>query len=133
MTARTPQQRRGRKIAMTKAELDDFLVGHRTCRVATVGTRGPHLTALWYVWDGTALWLTSVVRSQRWADLERDPRVAVLVDAGEDYGELRGDELRGTVEVVGEMPRFTRLDAAGLAAWAASELDPQHRLLEWLQ
>jgi Pyridoxamine 5'-phosphate oxidase len=68
---------------MTKAELDDFLVGHRICRVATVGTRGPHLTALWYVWDGTALWLTSVVRSQRWADLERDPRVAVLVEAGE--------------------------------------------------
>ena len=82
MTTGAGQQRRGRKIAMTKAELDDFLAGHRICRVATVGSRGPHLTALWYVWDGTAMWLTSVVRSQRWADLERDPRVAVLVDAG---------------------------------------------------
>jgi hypothetical protein len=105
MTTGAGQQRRGRKIAMTKAELDDFLAGHRICRVATVGSRGPHLTALWYVWDGTAMWLTSVVRSQRWADLERDPRVAVLVDAGEDYGELRGAELRGMVEVVGEIPR----------------------------
>jgi hypothetical protein len=46
-----------------------------------------------------------VVASQRWADLQRDPRVAVLVDAGEDYGELRGAELRGAVEVVGEVPR----------------------------
>jgi hypothetical protein len=99
------EQRRGRRIAMTKAELDEFLAAERTCRVATVSPRGPHNTPLWFVWDGTALWLTSLVKSQRWADLARDPRVAVLVDAGEDYGELRGAELRGTVEMVGEAPR----------------------------
>ena len=98
-------QRRGRRIAMTKAELDEFLAGMRTCRVATASPQGPHLTPLWYVWDGTALWLTSVVTSQRWTDLMRDPRVAVLVDAGEGYDELRGAELRGSVEVVGEVPR----------------------------
>jgi hypothetical protein len=101
----TRQQRRGRKIAMDKAELDEFLASERTCRVATTGPQGPHNTPLWYVWDGTALWLTSLVRSQRWTDIERDPRVAVLVDAGEEYGELRGAELLGTLEVVGEVPR----------------------------
>jgi hypothetical protein len=57
------------------------------------------------VWHDGALWLTSLARSQRWADLERDPRVAIVVDAGEAYGELRGVELRGRVEVVGEVPR----------------------------
>ena len=90
---------------MTKAELDEFLLAERTCRVATASPQGPHLTPLWYVWDGTALWLTSVVSSQRWTDLARDPRVAVLVDSGEGYDELRGAELRGSVEVVGEVPR----------------------------
>jgi Pyridoxamine 5'-phosphate oxidase len=99
------QQRRGRKIAMGQPQLDAFLAGQRTCRVATASELGPHLTPLWYVWDGTALWLTSIVSSQRWADLSRDPRVAVLVDAGEDYAELRGVELRGRVETVGEAPR----------------------------
>jgi hypothetical protein len=103
MTVR--EQRRGRKIAMTKEELDAFLAAERTCRVATVSPQGPHNTALWFVWDGTALWLTSLVKSQRWTDLERDPRVAVLVDAGEEYSELRGAELRGKVEIVGEVPR----------------------------
>lgn len=98
-------QRRGRKIAMGQAELDAFLTEQRTCRVATAGPQGPHLTPLWYVWDGTALWLTSLVSSQRWTDLARDPRVAVLVDAGEDYAELRGVELRGEVEIIGEAPR----------------------------
>jgi pyridoxamine 5'-phosphate oxidase-like protein len=102
------EQRRGRKIAMDRAELDAFLEQERTCRVATSSPQGPHLTALWYVWDGTALWLTSIVGSQRWTDLERDPRVAILVDAGEGYAELRGAELRGTVEIVGEVPRTGR-------------------------
>ena len=105
-------QRRGRRIAMDKAELDAFLAQQHTCRIATTGRAGPHLTPLWYVWDGTALWLTSLVRSQRWTDLTRDPRVAVLVDAGEAYGELRGAELRGAVEVIGEVPRAGTPDPA---------------------
>ena len=99
------EQRRGRKIAMSEQELNDFLTAERTCRVATVSPQGPHNTPLWFVWDGAALWLTSIVKSQRWTDLQRDPRVAVIVDAGEQYNELRGAELRGRVEVVGEAPR----------------------------
>lgn len=90
---------------MTSDEIDAFLAEQRTCRVATTGADGPHATPLWYAWDGSALWLTSLVRSQRWTDLQRDPRIAVVVDAGEAYDELRGVELRGRVEVVGEVPR----------------------------
>ena len=90
---------------MTPDEVDAFLTGQRTCRVATTGPDGPHVTPLWFVWHGGALWLTSLSRSQRWTDLLRDPRVAVVVDDGERYDELRGVELRGRVEVVGEVPR----------------------------
>lgn len=99
------EQRRARTIAMAPEEVDAFLAEQRTCRVATVGTNGPHATPLWYAWHGGALWLTSLCRSQRWTDLQRDPRIAAVVDAGYDYGELRGVELRGRVEVVGEVPR----------------------------
>ncbi|WP_116999140.1 pyridoxamine 5'-phosphate oxidase family protein [Desertimonas flava] len=95
---------------MTKAELDEFLAAERTCRVATISPAGPHNTPLWFAWDGNSLWLTSIVKSQRWADLQRDPRVAVIVDAGTDYAELRGVEIAGTVTVVGDAPRPT--DAA---------------------
>ncbi|MFI1727448.1 pyridoxamine 5'-phosphate oxidase family protein [Streptomyces sp. NPDC020489] len=109
-------QRRSRKIMMTPDELDEFLVDQRTCRVATVSNDGPpHLSALWFAWDGTSLWLYSIVRSKRWTDLRQDPRVAVVVDSGEEYGELRGVELSGTAEFVGEIPRTgepcTELDA----------------------
>jgi hypothetical protein len=99
------QQKRGAKIAMTSDELDAYLRGERTCTVATIGLQGPHASALWFVWDGTSIWLYSITRSQRWTNLERDPRVSVLVEAGEGYMELRGAELLGEVERVGEVPR----------------------------
>ena len=99
-------QRRGAKLAMSDAERDAFLSSERTCRVASIGRDGsPHVTPLWFAWDRSALWLTSIVRSQRWADLQRDHRVSVIVDAGGPFSELRGVELRGVVEVVGEVPR----------------------------
>ncbi|QHC22448.1 pyridoxamine 5'-phosphate oxidase family protein [Streptomyces sp. GS7] len=102
----TDTQRRGRRIRLTPAELDAFLAAQRTCRVATVGGDGaPHVGALWFAWDGTALWLYSITRSKRWAQLRKDPRISVLVDDGHEYGELRGAELTGRAEFVGEAPR----------------------------
>ena len=90
---------------MTAEELTQFLDAERICRVATVGKDGPHATPLWFGWDGEYLWLYSIVKSQRWTDLQRDPRIGVVVDAGVDYLELQGVEITGTVEIVGEVPR----------------------------
>lgn len=98
-------QRRGRSIAMTPEEVDAFLADERVCRMATIGPTGPHVAPLWFVWDGSALWLNSTFRSQRWRDIERDRRVSVVVDAGVDFNELRGVELSGTVTVASEVPR----------------------------
>lgn len=90
---------------MTPEEINGFLAQQRTCRVATIGLSGPHATPLWFAWDGTNLWLYSVTRSQRWVDLQHDPRIGVVVDAGGDYFDLHGVEITGAVEVVGEVPR----------------------------
>jgi len=91
---------------MAPEERETFLRDERTCRVASVGGDGsPHVTPLWFVWDGASLWLTSIVRSQRWTDLQRDGRVSVIVDTGHDFMELRGVEIKGRSEVVGEVPR----------------------------
>lgn len=105
MTSSPRQQKRGRKIAMAAPEMEEFLAAERTCRVATVGPDGPHATPLWFCWHVGMMWLYSITRSQRWADLQRDPRIGVVVDAGDDYSELRGVEIIGSVEVVGEVPR----------------------------
>jgi hypothetical protein len=109
-------QKRGGRIAMTPTERDAYLADARTCRVGTSNANGgPHVSALWFVWDGTALWLNSVVKSQRWTNLMRNPRASVLVDSGHDFMELRGVEIIGRVEVVGEVPRTGQPNSALVA------------------
>src|SRR5260370_22029258 len=99
-------QRRGRAIAMNADEMDSFLGEQRTCRMATLGPGGGlHVSPVWCVWDAGALWIYSLIRSQRWADLSRDPRVAVVIDAGEKYADLTGVEIEGEAAVVGPVPR----------------------------
>jgi hypothetical protein len=119
------EQLHGRRVMMTTEERDAFLRTQRTCRVATVSGDGrPHVTPLWFAWDDSALWLYSITRSRRWAELLADPRVAVVVDTGEEYGELRGVELTGTVEQVAEAPRtgLPFADEAALGLDAAEKL-----------
>jgi PPOX class probable F420-dependent enzyme len=109
------QQRRGRMIAMTAEELDAFLGEQHTCRFATTGPDGPHVAPVWFVWDGQAIWVYSLTRSQRWANVSRDPRVAVVIDDGHHYHELHGVEIEGQATMVGPVPRTGGADSPELA------------------
>ncbi len=92
---------------MSADELDAYLAIERTCRMATIGPDGaPHQSPLYFVWHGGTFWVSSLVRSQRWTDIERDPRVSVIVDSGDSYGELCGVEIRGVATRAGEAPRI---------------------------
>ena len=119
------QQRRSRVIAMSPAELDAFLGEQRTCRLATTGPGGPHVAPLWFVWDGQALWVSSLTRSQRWANVARDPRVAVVIDDGHHYHELRGVEIEGEAVPVGPVPR----PAGGPAFAELAEPEPPGEII----
>ncbi len=101
-------QRRGRRIMMTPAELDEFLATQRTCRVATVSRRLPARQRAVVRLGRHLAVAVLVTRSRRWADLRKDPRIAVVVDAGEEYGELRGVELSGARRVRRREPAHRR-------------------------
>ena len=100
---------------MSAEELSSFLGEQHTCRFATTGPDGPHVAPVWFVWDGQSLWVYSLTRSQRWANVARDPRVAVVIDDGHHYHELRGVEIEGQATVVGPVPRTGEEDEPELA------------------
>jgi hypothetical protein len=55
---------------------------------------------MWYgVDEDGAVIMTTFAKSQKIRNLERDPRVSLLVEDGEVYGELRGVVLYGKVEL----------------------------------
>jgi len=97
-------------VRMTDAEIDAFLADSRSMNVATLLKDGsPHLTTLWFaVKDGTYLFETYGT-SQKVVNLRRDPRIALLWEAGETYEELRGVSVRGRAEIVDAEPRLSEL------------------------
>ena len=72
-----------------------------TARIATVGPDGaPHVTPLWFVWREDAIYISLGTGSATWANAERDPRVAVVIDRGHEWNELAGVRLEGKAEAL---------------------------------
>jgi PPOX class probable F420-dependent enzyme len=89
------------QVRMTDDEVRDFLEATRTMTLATLGPDGrPHLTAMWYgLRDGHVVFW-SYRRAQKIVNLRRDPRLSILVEDGEHYGELRGVSVTGTAAIL---------------------------------
>jgi PPOX class probable F420-dependent enzyme len=114
------------QIRMTEDEVHEFLSGHRTAQVATVdGVGMPHLVAMWYgLIDGEVVMWT-YAKSQKARNLRRSPKIAVLVESGERYEELRGVSLTGEAEVSEDREYVMRVGEAVLfGSRAGDELDP---------
>jgi nitroimidazol reductase NimA-like FMN-containing flavoprotein (pyridoxamine 5'-phosphate oxidase superfamily) len=82
--------------------VDRLLSDEPMCRFATINPRGPHVTPVGFLWDGSCVWIASQIHAQRFVDLQRDPRVALVVESqvlDEGYVEVIGD-----AAVVGEVP-----------------------------
>jgi hypothetical protein len=106
-------QRRRLAIAMSERERDEYLATRRICRLATVSSEGaPHVSPLWFVWDGDDAWMYSIVKSKRWRNVVANPQVSLVVDDGDGYEELRGVEITGRVAPVGEIPRVGATEEA---------------------
>ncbi len=99
------------QIALTPEEQRRYLDQSHTMILGTNGPKGhPQLTAMWYVNDGTeTIWMTTFAKSQKTKNLERDPRVTLLVESGRTYPELKGLMLTATVEILRDTERVLDL------------------------
>ena len=89
------------QVAMTAAEVAAFLAESRKLQLATINPDGtPHLVTMFYALVGDEIAFWTYRASQKALNLARDPRVSCLVEAGEDYFELRGVQVSGTVRTV---------------------------------
>ena len=70
-----------------------------TASVATIGPDGwPHVVPLWFVWLEDAIYVATRVAGSTWNNVERDGRVALVVDRGLDWTELTGIHVEGRAE-----------------------------------
>ena len=83
-------------IKMSDDELWKFIEERKSLQVATIGADGaPHLTTLWFVIQDGEIAFETFTKSQKIVNLKRDPRIAVLVEDGVKYNELRGVAING--------------------------------------
>ena len=88
------------QIRMTDEEIWKFVEERKSLQVATLNRDGtPHLTTLWFAVVDGEISFETFTKSQKIVNLKRDPRIAVLLEAGTDYGELRGVSINGTAQL----------------------------------
>ncbi|MBU6267159.1 MAG: PPOX class F420-dependent oxidoreductase [Sphingomonadales bacterium] len=97
-------------VRMSPAEVEDFLRGAHSLQVATLNADGsPHLTTVWFALHDGAILFETYGKSQKIVNLKRDPRIAVLAEAGTTYDALRGVSINGRAEVIEAQPGRTAL------------------------
>ena len=81
----------------------DLLERPLFAHLATIRPDGaPQSSVMWFAWDGSRIRLTHTRTRQKFANLAREPRVALsIADADDPYRFL---EVRGTVEKIEDDP-----------------------------
>jgi PPOX class probable F420-dependent enzyme len=104
------------QIRLTPDEQGELLAEKRVVIVSTHGPRGwPHSMPMWFTVrpvdephpDGPPgeVWIWTYAKSQKVKNLERDPRATLLVEAGEEYLELRGFQIEAEAELIRDPER----------------------------
>jgi PPOX class probable F420-dependent enzyme len=90
-----------RLVRMSPEEVDAFLQEQRTATMCSLHPDGSiHAVAMWYGFLDGSLAVETKRKSQKVQNLRRDPRLTFLVEAGDEYQELRGVELAGTARLI---------------------------------
>lgn len=114
-------------VTMSDAEVGALLGSARKVQLATINQDGtPHLVTMFYALIDGRIAFWTYRTSQKARNLARDPRLACLIEDGEDYFELRGVQVTGTVHVVTDQAgvlEIGRRIAGGLSGVPGDALD----------
>jgi PPOX class probable F420-dependent enzyme len=88
------------RIQLSAAEQLELLEAERVVVVSSLGPRGwPHSMPMWFVVRDGEIWFWTYGKSQKVLNLERDPRMTLLVETGESYDQLRGLMIEAEAEL----------------------------------
>jgi PPOX class probable F420-dependent enzyme len=114
-------------VTMTDPEVAALLGSARKVQLATINPDGtPHLVTMFYALIDGQIAFWTYRTSQKARNLARDPRLACLIEDGDDYFELRGVQVTGTVRVVADQAGVLdigRRIAGGLSGVPGDALD----------
>ena len=79
----------------------DFISAQKTIQVSSLNSDGtPHLIPMWFTIVENKIVLVSYTKSQKIVNLKRNPSIAVLIEDGSEYQELRGVSINCNADLV---------------------------------
>ena len=91
------------KIRMDSEEIAEFIEEQKSLQVGTINSDGSiHLSTLWFAVVDDLIVFETYTSSQKVVNLERDPRITVLLEDGLEYNNLRGVMIKGVANLVSE-------------------------------
>jgi len=92
------------QIKLSPEAQTEFLRTARKAALATVDKDGfPHVVAMNFVARDGAILMTSYGKAQKVINIRRNPKVAVMVETGRTYADLRGVMIRGECEIIEDL------------------------------
>jgi PPOX class probable F420-dependent enzyme len=92
---------RRQQIQLNPDEQAAFFRERKKAALATIDKDGfPHVVAMNYFAKDGAFYMTSYGKAQKVVNVRRNPKVALMVEAGDSYAELRGVMIRGHCEIL---------------------------------
>jgi PPOX class probable F420-dependent enzyme len=91
------------QIRMTDAELATYLAKSQTITISSINKDGtPHPMPMWFgVEPDGSIVMTTFTKSQKIANIQRDPRVSLLVESGGAvYSSLKGAVIYGRAQLI---------------------------------
>jgi PPOX class probable F420-dependent enzyme len=108
-------ENRRSQIKMTDEEIEAFLNQERTATLCSMHPDGSiHAVAMWYGFYKGAVTFETKAKSQKMQNFKRDPRITILVEAGDSYDQLRGVELVGQARIIDDPEAIWEL---GQSVW----------------
>jgi PPOX class probable F420-dependent enzyme len=99
----------------------------------------PHVTPVWFVWDGEALLISAFISTRKVREAQRNPHISVLIDTGNPGETTQGVLFEGSTEIISDPQRVQSLAAqiylryagpdglnADMRSWVS---DPENRIL----
>jgi len=108
---------------MSRQAMKVFLGQQKVCRLATVDRRGqPHVVPVWHILLDGDIYIETSPNSKKGQNLKVNPKIALVVDAGDAFDDYKGVMIQGTVQIVKDKRMLARFrDAMAQRYFGTSE------------
>ena len=115
---------------LSRQAMKIFLGEQRVCRLATVDRRGqPHVVPVWHILLDGDLYIETSPSSKKGLNLKTNPKMALVVDAGDTFDTYKGVMIQGRVEFVKDKKMLVRFREAMAQRYFGTSEHPGYKYL----